>query len=824
MTPTKVLVSPNTPVRWDRRRHVTQPDDRLVPTTVEIDDEGNPMFTYSEPTPRKLSPKIVAPQSLMNRLIIKGNRNSKLNKSINVDDTLSNRQPPQEQPGPVSLHHSLLDEPLDSSLLFEYEDDENENRSVHSVQSVQSTASSLAGSIAGSVKSLTRVKLRLRRNRKKRTKQKSKQDADINCTTLSPLKELETYKNKENEKKKSKKQNLFKRSLIRRSSNESSTRSTSSRASSLMDMDVPGPSSPLTRRVLVEGFQTVANQRGVDTSTYGKQGRSQLEKENSNVSVTPPVSVKVLTPSKLATTETLSPVPVTSPVSVKVLTPSKLEMRENPPPLAALKAATKGAATDIADMRLNRRLPTTILADDKLHRALESTAQQPNSKLDSRDSVTMPTEPSSKPSGVVDGTQANAPKNTNFKIYLLLLHPTSKIFELIQLFFDPSKTTIRDVMSMIPTNATELALGNQKYTGLCRPNSTKEDEEEISNLDLLVQNEDDARKSAKIKRREILVAIPAGYTGKQCVNLSQGILKNPRIRRLLEKNESKRRSSRREHRRRRRSSALKSVEVLSRHDEEKPTETEGNLVNSEAVQEAMEKAEKAAAVANAAVHELPRKKGLVMAVGKTYRYVDRHGKGPVNDVSLESALLSLDGSSMAASLTDVSDRSYSLQSFENSIDRTEYSMDKSLSSWSRSLDTSFGGSSFVRSAVNVNTSFAANTNQAPLMATPASRRRSKQIKLVRRVAVGVVVLMYSSYYFDSNGFASRHGRPDRILQQPMGLPGLIQVVFFFFTFAKLQFLCSIPSIQSVGCLKSRCPFVRSRASFLKSSTQTNTFA
>jgi hypothetical protein len=719
------------------------------------------MFTYSEPTPRKNSPKIVAPRSFLDRLSVKGRRHIKRNKEMYADDSLSNRQPLQEEESRVvSLHHSLMDPP--ASLLFQYDDDENENHSVQSVQSVQSAASSLAGSLAGSVASLTKVKLRLRRKSKK----KSRQEPEI--TILSPLKELETYKNKEVKKVGSKKQILFQKALRRTSTG--STKSQTSRASSLSGMDVPAPCSPTAR----------PGGLGRSSQTHCSDDSDKSKREDDGI----PTSVEVRTPPK----------PMTSP-----------------PPVATLKAAMEIAATKVA-----QKPSTTVnsMVPDKARRASEPIVKLRSPPIDSSDSKQKSrdaVDPLLSGKSPVTGVCVVSPQNQDFKIYLLLLHPKSKIFELIQLFFDPSTTTIRDVMSMIPDNATEKALGTQAYTGLVRPQKNDEDEEEITNLDLLVQNYDNMRKSAQIMKKEVLIAVPEGYSGKECAILSQGILRNPRIRKLLEG-----RSSRKSHRRRRRSSALKSVEVLDRHDEEKPTETE-SLVHYESIQEAMEKAEKAAAVANAAVHELPRRRSLVMAVGKTFRYtVDHNGKGPIPDISLESALQSLDGSSVSASLTDVSERSYSMHSYENSIDRTEYSLDKSLSSWSRSLDSSFAGASIVRNGVNAST-LGESHGQPPLMANPALRRRSKQMKMVARVAVGVVILMCTSYFADSNGFASRHWRR-MAFYQPMGLPGLVQVVLIFMTLVKIQFVCIFPAMHSSNCSKSRCPFMKSRASFLEGTT------
>jgi hypothetical protein len=115
------------------------------------------------------------------------------------------------------------------------------------------------------------------------------------------------------------------------------------------------------------------------------------------------------------------------------------------------------------------------------------------------------------------------------KIFLLLLQPASKIFELIQLMYPPSTTTIGGILDLIPCNATEPSLGSQKYQGLTRP---KRNGDEFRDLSMLASS---AENSAGISRGEILIAIPDGYSAKHVVLLGKQILANPRIQRLLER-------------------------------------------------------------------------------------------------------------------------------------------------------------------------------------------------------------------------------------------------------------------------------------------------
>lgn len=134
----------------------------------------------------------------------------------------------------------------------------------------------------------------------------------------------------------------------------------------------------------------------------------------------------------------------------------------------------------------------------------------------------------------------------SFKIFLFLIQPKSKIFEIIQLFYSPSETLVGDLLDLIPANATEPALGMQEYIGLCRPKGNGH----RIDLDMLASGSNGNRECAKIIRGEILVAIPAGYSGPMCAKLAEPLLTNPKVQKLLKrsdplasKKKKKRRSS-----------------------------------------------------------------------------------------------------------------------------------------------------------------------------------------------------------------------------------------------------------------------------------------
>eukprot|EP00566_Odontella_aurita_P006966 CAMPEP_0113552586 /NCGR_PEP_ID=MMETSP0015_2-20120614/15148_1 /TAXON_ID=2838 /ORGANISM="Odontella" /LENGTH=735 /DNA_ID=CAMNT_0000453577 /DNA_START=395 /DNA_END=2602 /DNA_ORIENTATION=+ /assembly_acc=CAM_ASM_000160 len=139
-------------------------------------------------------------------------------------------------------------------------------------------------------------------------------------------------------------------------------------------------------------------------------------------------------------------------------------------------------------------------------------------------SVSSPSFPRSPSSGKKQTVPA-------FKVFVLLLRPRDKIFELIQVEYDPSRATIGDVLDLVPASATEPKLGNQRHIGLMRT----ADGTELTDLTVpaspSVFSADGA--TANVARGDILVAIPEGYTGSKCSQLSDKILRNPKMVRLL---------------------------------------------------------------------------------------------------------------------------------------------------------------------------------------------------------------------------------------------------------------------------------------------------
>ena len=119
------------------------------------------------------------------------------------------------------------------------------------------------------------------------------------------------------------------------------------------------------------------------------------------------------------------------------------------------------------------------------------------------------------------------------RVLLLLLHPTSKFFELIQLIFTPETSTLGDLLDYIPSQATEAKLAQQQYVGLARASKHSEAWTERLQPASHAYVKNHSIPPAGIIPGDVLVAIPYGYTRRQVVRLGLQILESPRIKSLL---------------------------------------------------------------------------------------------------------------------------------------------------------------------------------------------------------------------------------------------------------------------------------------------------
>ena len=119
------------------------------------------------------------------------------------------------------------------------------------------------------------------------------------------------------------------------------------------------------------------------------------------------------------------------------------------------------------------------------------------------------------------------------RVLLLLLHPVSKFFELIQLVFTPETSTLGDLLDHIPSHATEAKLADQRYIGLVRASKHAEAWTQRLQPASHMYTKNFSIPPAGIVPGDVLVAIPHGYTKRHVLRLGRQILESPRIKSLL---------------------------------------------------------------------------------------------------------------------------------------------------------------------------------------------------------------------------------------------------------------------------------------------------
>ena len=127
--------------------------------------------------------------------------------------------------------------------------------------------------------------------------------------------------------------------------------------------------------------------------------------------------------------------------------------------------------------------------------------------------------------------------SASFKIFLLLVAPKNKIFEIIQVFYAPLETTVHHLIQCIPPNATEPALASQPYVGMCRLDGQALDVDMMASAASSTSTTGGHVECARIIRGEVLVAIPRGYSAKFCSQIAKPILSNPKVTKLMKKSD-----------------------------------------------------------------------------------------------------------------------------------------------------------------------------------------------------------------------------------------------------------------------------------------------
>lgn len=101
------------------------------------------------------------------------------------------------------------------------------------------------------------------------------------------------------------------------------------------------------------------------------------------------------------------------------------------------------------------------------------------------------------------------------KVVLLLMDPTTRRFELLQLEFDSMKALVSDVLAQIPESVTEESLRKQSYKAICGKDGIEMMPEEL--LSSFCQGSD------------VLVAVPESISGSDCARLATPILNDDKV-------------------------------------------------------------------------------------------------------------------------------------------------------------------------------------------------------------------------------------------------------------------------------------------------------
>ena len=129
------------------------------------------------------------------------------------------------------------------------------------------------------------------------------------------------------------------------------------------------------------------------------------------------------------------------------------------------------------------------------------------------------------------------PSSDTYTVFILVIQPTAKMFELIRVNYRPATATIGDLVNLIPENVTEEDLRNQKHIGICRPHGSSSASRSLTDFDMTASVMTRDGTCARILCGEVLVGIPEGYTGKEAQILSQHILKLPKMKKLLQRSD-----------------------------------------------------------------------------------------------------------------------------------------------------------------------------------------------------------------------------------------------------------------------------------------------
>jgi hypothetical protein len=428
---------------------------------------------------------------------------------------------------------------------------------------------------------------------------------------------------------------------------------------------------------------------------------------------------------------------------------------------------------------------------------------------------------------------------TNIKIFLLLVEPKSKVFELIQLFYPRKGTKVGDLLKMIPKNASEPTLASQSYVGVTRP---KRRAEPTFNLNFLASNSvhNSTHPTAGIGHGEVIVAIPAHTTTREIVVLAKQILASSHIRKLIHLPKDhditvKKTSSKKVKRRHDKDGSEESTEKLSYSSaatltpckitavESLSPQDKKNLKNTQKTLKAVsfldeictDDLKRAINYANVANEEAGRSpcpspgfsesdrvdtvisedKAVEFPHGMLDAYLSKDDVMKICSTPTSSHIPNIEITSSCSMADDTGGTDT-----EDDTMSCEGSMSSSFHSWAQRLDSSI--SRLPKKCILLE-----QQKMTSSIEKLEKKKRNYMIKQLKRVAALVLFLSVLRYHLDPRGIQASHLQRMNVLFQPMRLLGFLHFCLSFVLFAKLQrYYLRSKMIQAPP--KSRCPAIR----------------
>lgn len=445
------------------------------------------------------------------------------------------------------------------------------------------------------------------------------------------------------------------------------------------------------------------------------------------------------------------------------------------------------------------------------------------------------------------------------QIYLLLLQPESKLFELIQLAYPVATTTIGGILGMIPENATETALGKQAYVGLSRATKPQDESTNMIWSDMQVSASNTSADSAGITEGEILVAIPTRHSASRVAHISKQILSNPRIQELLSKSAagspakivpsstsssgSKRRTKKSKPGKHTKSSSRSGVAstdvsihavpssvtiaatsitpgtfvatpatMISKTKGKKKTKKAGSSKRTSRSSQCDDASTMASCITDdESVHEQSVQRALLNAdITNAEVPFETPSKTLVLRTSVSSSPATPVATGQGVLYSYTQDPSYGgrfpslLPQRQLHTSVVNNALACNFASWSKSFEQSVATTRYGHGATMTSTGTALSAVQQT-----RRRRKAKLIKTLTRVCLAVAGAMILRYFMDPNGYTANSTVTAQ--RSHMGLVGLVYFLASFLCIAKFQLLLQ----TNVEPANSKCVFMRSSATALK---------